>query len=291
VGPQLTAARLAARVGGRRAFITGGGSGIGLALATLLARDAWTLGLLDRDAARLATAAAELARAGATAVHSFAADVTDAAAFAAAVEAFVGRAGGLELMVNNAGVAIAGRIEETPLADWRWGLEINVLGVVQGCRLAVPVMRGAGRGLLVNIASAAAFAAAPRMATYNASKAAVVAISETLAAELGGSGVGVLVVMPGFIRTRLLETMRAPASDAALAARVMDKSHYPVEQAAADILAAAARGRLYAVVPFSYRLLWRFKRFFPRLFVRLLAGARLETTLERIAGGGSTERT
>lgn len=287
----MTASRLAARVGGRRAFITGGGSGIGLALATLLARDGWTLGLLDRDEERLAIATTELGRAGAAAVHGFAADVSDESAFGQALAAFVDRAGGLELMVNNAGVAVAGRIEETSLADWRWGLEINVLGVVLGCRLAVPVMRGAGRGLLINIASAAAFAAAPRMATYNASKAAVVAITETLAAELGGSGVGALVVMPGFIRTRLLETMRAPPGDAALAARVMEKSRYPVERAAADILSAAARGRIYAVLPFPYGLLWRLKRLFPGFFVRLLAGARLETTLERVAGGGSTERT
>ncbi len=287
----MSAARLAAWLTGRRAFITGGGSGLGLALATHLARDGWTVGLLDREPARLAAAAGALTAAGARAVHPFAVDVTDEAAFGAALAEFVAQSGGLELMVNNAGVAVAGSIEATPIADWRWGLEINVIGPALGCRLAVPLMRRAGRGLIVNIASAAAFSAAPQMATYNASKAAVLALTETLAAELGGSGVRALVVMPGFIQTRLLETMRAPPIASAIAQRVMGRSRYTAEQAAADILAAAARGRLYAVLPFGYAVLWRLKRLLPRLFVRLLASERARGALADQPGGGSTERT
>jgi len=287
----LSAARLAARLGGRRAFITGGGSGIGLALATLLARDGWSVGLLDREATRLAAAAAALEAAGSGAVSTYTADVTDEAGFGAALDAFVARAGGLELMVNNAGVAIAGAVEATPLADWRWGLEINVLGPALGCRLALPAMRRAGRGLIVNIASAAAFASAPQMATYNASKAAVVALTETLAAELGGSGVGAMVVMPGFVRTRLLETMRAPPAEAAVAAAVMGRSRYSAERLAAGILRAAARGRLYAVLPAGYAALWRLKRLWPALFVRALAGPRARAAFAAARGGGSTART
>jgi NAD(P)-dependent dehydrogenase (short-subunit alcohol dehydrogenase family) len=286
----LSAARLAARLGGRRAFITGGGSGLGLALATLLARDGWTVGLLDRESARLAAAGAAVGAAGAQAVHTFAADVRDEAAFGAALESFVTACGGLDLMVNNAGVAVAGSLEATPVADWRWALEINVIGAALGCRLALPVMRRAGRGLLVNIASAAAFAAAPQMATYNASKAAVVALTETLAAELGGSGVRALVVMPGFFQTRLLETLRAPPAAAETARRVMAASRYSAERAAADVLAAAARGRLYAVLPGSYAALWRLKRLLPALFVRLLSGARARAAFGNQPGGGSTER-
>jgi NAD(P)-dependent dehydrogenase (short-subunit alcohol dehydrogenase family) len=287
----LTATRLAAWLPGRRAFITGGGSGIGLALAMQLARDGWTVGLLDREPERLAAAAAALGAAGARAVHPYAADVTDEAAFGAAIDAFVAHSGGLDLMVNNAGVAIAGSVEVTPLADWRWGLEINVIGPALGCRLALPVMRRAGRGLVVNIASAAAFASAPRMATYNASKAAVVALTETLAAELGGSGVRAMVVMPGFVRTRLLETLRAPPAETAVAHRVMGQSRYSAERVAADILAAAARGRLYAVLPGSYAALWRLKRVLPGLFVRLLSGPRARAAFGDQPGGGSTART
>ncbi|MBS0396342.1 MAG: SDR family NAD(P)-dependent oxidoreductase, partial [Proteobacteria bacterium] len=206
----MSAARLAAQLGGRRAFVTGAGSGLGLALATALAADGWTLGLLDRERLRIEAAAGALAAAGAGAVHAYAADVTDEATFGAALADFGARAGGLELMVNNAGVAVAGSLEATPAADWRHALEVNVLGVALGCRLALPWLRRGGRGLIVNVASAAAFASAPQMAAYNASKAAVVALTETLAAELGGTGLRALVAMPGFIPTRLLETMRAP---------------------------------------------------------------------------------
>ena len=287
----MSATRLAAWLTDRRAFITGGGSGLGLALATLLARDGWTLGLLDREPERLAAAAAALGAAGARAVHVYCADVSDEAGFGAALEAFVAGCGGLDLLVNNAGVAVAGAVEATPLADWRWALDINVVGPALGCRLALPVMRRAGRGLIVNVASAAAFAAAPQMATYNASKAAVVALTETLAAELGGSGVRALVVMPGFIRTRLLETMRAPRAAAETARRVMDASRYSAERAAADILAAAARGHLYAVLPGSYAALWRLKRLLPGVFVRLLSGRRARAAFGHQPGGGSTERT
>lgn len=287
----MSATRLAAWLTGRRAFITGGGSGIGLALATQLAGDGWTLGLLDVEPARLDAARAALEAAGARAVHCFTASVTDEAAFGSAIDAFVARCGGLDLMVNNAGVAVAGAVEVTPLADWRWGLEINVVGPAFGCRLAVPLMRRAGRGLIVNIASSAAFAAAPHMATYNASKAAVVALTETLAAELGGSGVRAMVVMPGFVPTRLLETMRAPPIETAVALRVMGRSRYSAEQLAADILAAAARGRLYAVLPGSYAALWRLKRWLPTLFVRLLSGPRARAAFADQRGGGSTERT
>ncbi len=287
----MSAARLAAWLTGRRAFITGGGSGLGLALATHLASDGWTLGLLDREPARLAAAATSLTAAGARAVHTFVADVTDEAAFGAAFEAFLARAGGLELMVNNAGVAIAGSVEATPLGDWRWGLEINLIGVVLGCRLAVPVLRDAKRGLVINVASSAAFAAAPQMATYNASKAAVVALTETLAAELGGSGVRAMVAMPGFVPTRLLETMRAPPAEAEFARRIMGKSRYSAERATADLLAAAARGRLYAVVPRGYAVLWRLKRLFPGAFVRLLSGRHARAAFPAQPRGGSTART
>jgi NAD(P)-dependent dehydrogenase (short-subunit alcohol dehydrogenase family) len=287
----LSATRLAAWLTGRRAFITGGGSGIGLALATQLARDGWTLGLLDVEPARLAAARTALEAAGAGAVHIYPASVTDEAAFGAAIDAFVAACGGLELIVNNAGVAIAGAVEVTPIADWRWGLEVNVIGPALGCRLALPLMRRAGRGLVINIASAAAFAAAPQMATYNASKAAVVALTETLAAELGGSGVRAMVVMPGFVRTRLLETMRAPPTETAVALRVMGRSRYTPERVARDILAAAARGQLYAVLPAGYAALWRLKRWLPTLFVRLLSGPRARAAFADQRGGGSTERT
>ncbi|HXQ30932.1 MAG TPA: SDR family NAD(P)-dependent oxidoreductase [Steroidobacteraceae bacterium] len=266
---------------GRRGFITGGGSGLGLAFAQLLARDGWHLGLLDRDPERLSTAARELDAAGAAAVHTYAADVTDEAAFGAAVRDFAGRAGGLELMINNAGVALAGEIAATPAADWRWALDINVVGVAIGCRAALPFLKKADAACVLNIASAAAFASAAQMSAYNASKAAVVSLTETLAQELEGTAVRVAVAMPGFFPTRLLDTARAPPDALAAAQRMMNASGYTAAQAAADMLAACAAGRLYIVLPAAYARLWRLKRFLPGVFMRRLSRMRWQALARR----------
>lgn len=264
------AARLGDRWPRRRAFITGAGSGLGLALCTELARAGWTLGRLDRDPVRLAETAPALQALGAT-VHDQSADVTDEQAFAAAMEAFVAMAGGLELMVNNAGVAAAGRMETTSTADWRWVMDINVVAVATGSRLALPHLRNApDGGALVNIASAAGFASAPLMGAYNASKAAVIALTETVEAELGNSRVHALAVMPTFFQTRLLEGARAGTREMAAARRWMERSKFTAEDCARQILEAVAADRLHLALPADSRWLWRFKRLMPSRLVRRL---------------------
>jgi NADP-dependent 3-hydroxy acid dehydrogenase YdfG len=247
-----------------------------------LTRAGWTVGMLDIDGDTLTRTAAELRAAGAQ-VETFAGDVAEAAFVAAAVEQFARRNDGLDLIVNNAGVAVAGAVEATPLADWHWIVNINLLGVVWGCRAVLPLFRQADGGLLLNIASSAGFAAAPQMAAYNSTKAAVISVSETLAAELAGTRIQVSVAMPGFFRTHLLDTMRAPATESALAHQLMDTSgHDPVEAAEA-ILGAAARGDLYIVWPQDYRMAWRLKRWFPRWFLRRVQTFR-DAQLRRAAG-------
>jgi NADP-dependent 3-hydroxy acid dehydrogenase YdfG len=257
---------------GRRAFVTGGGSGLGFAFAAELARAQWTLGLLDRDPQRLDAAAVELRALGARAVETCVADVTDEAGFTRAVETFAAQAGGLDLMVNNAGVAVAGSIEGTPLADWHWAIDINVIGVVTGCRAALAAMRPQGTGLILNVASAAGFASGPKMGAYNASKAAVISLTETLVQEfeLEGSRLRATVAMPGFFPTRLLDEARAPDDAMRAARKLMHGSTYTADRAAFDILSACARGAVHVVVPKQYVQLWRLKRFFPAWFLRWL---------------------
>ena len=262
---------LARRFPAKRAFVTGAASGLGRAIAAGLAADGWRLGLLDVSGTRLAQAAGELQAAGAT-VHAYAGDVADEGFVRGSVDDFAARAGGLDLMVNNAGVAAAGAIEANSADDWRWIVDVNLLGVAWGCRAAVPHLRAAGGGLILNVASSAGFAAAPLMSAYNATKSAVIALSETLAAELQDAGVQVSVAMPGFFRTSLLETMRAPTDAGLLARRMMSRSGHDAEAAARALLAGAATGRLHLVWPPEYRLAWRLKRLFPRWFVRRVAG-------------------
>jgi len=201
-------------------------------------------------------------------------DTTDEAAVRFAVDSFAGRVGGLDLALNSAGVAVAGTLLETPAADWHWILGINVMGVVNSCRAEVPHMLAAGRGLIVNVASAASFAAAGRTGAYSASKAAVVALSETLFQELAQQGVQVAVAMPGFFRTRLMEHARAPADARGLAERMMERSNLEATAVAREILARAAGGAIHIVLPAGYRWLWRFKRLAPHTFMRWLAGIR-----------------
>jgi short-subunit dehydrogenase len=270
----VTLAALDARFPGRRAVITGGASGLGLAAAELLAARGWRLALLDRDESRAARAAETLRALGSAHCETSIVDTADEAAVRSSIDAFAGRVGGLDVALNSAGVAAAGGLDETPLADWRWILDINVLGVVHGCRAQAPHMTAAGRGLIVNVASAAAFVCAPGMGAYNASKAAVVALSETLHQELAASGVHVAVAMPGFFRTRLMEQARAPADVRAFAERLMDRSRMAAGEVAREILARAAAGEVLLVLPADYRWLWRHKRLAPHSFMRWLGRQR-----------------
>ena len=106
------------------------------------------------------------------------------------------------------------------------------------------------------------------MAAYNATKAGVISLSETLASELAGTGIQVSCAMPGFFRTHLLDHMRAPPAENQLAHRIMDNSGHDPDEAAHALLAAAAAGELYVVWPPEYRWAWRLKRWFPLWFLK-----------------------
>ncbi|MEY2919166.1 MAG: hypothetical protein RL261_471 [Pseudomonadota bacterium] len=259
---------LSRRYPSKRAFITGAASGLGLSMARLLARDGWTLGVLDVDRDGLERAVDQLRTAGAAAVTAYPGDVASHAVVAAAVTGFSEANRGLDVIVNNAGVAVAGAVDATPVDDWNWIVGINLLGVVWGCRTALPVMKRQDSGLIFNVASSAGFAAAPQMSAYNATKAGVIALSETLASEIAGTGLQVSCAMPGFFRTHLLDHMRAPPEENRLAHRIMDNSGHDPDEAALALLGAAADGELYIVWPPEYRWAWRLKRWFPRWFLK-----------------------
>lgn len=258
--------RLNSRFPRKRAFITGAGSGLGLALAKALAADGWTLGLFDRNLERLTTVEAELADAGVRLI-AYPGDVTHADELTVAINSFAATHDGLDLMINNAGVAGGGALMEVPLEDWRWIIDINVMGVVHGSRAAIPHLQRNGRGLLINVASAAAFASAPGMVSYNATKAAVVSISETLVNELRSAGIQVSVVMPTFFQSALLETLRGPEHARAFAHKAMQRSEYSVADLARELLTEAAEGSVYIVLPRAARTMWRFKRWMPLRFL------------------------
>lgn len=180
---------------------------------------------------------------------------------------------GRRIFVNNAGVACAGRVAETPLQDWDWITDINLMGVVRGCRAALPTMR-ASRGHLVNIASFAAIANAPGMAAYNVAKAGVLALSETLWHEEVAHGVGVSVVCPVFFTTRLLDSFRSvQLGRKALVARLMASSGVSADDVAEQVFAAVASGPFLVLTHGETRWQYRLKRLRPGLFARVLRKA------------------
>jgi NAD(P)-dependent dehydrogenase (short-subunit alcohol dehydrogenase family) len=198
--------------GGRVAVITGAASGIGLALAHEAAGRGMKLALADIDEPALATATADLQSEGATAV-AVPTDVRDPKAVDDLRDAALSAHGAIHLVCNNAGVGGGGRTWEAPLEMWRWVLDVDLWSVIYGVRTFVPALVEQGEGHIVNTASVAGLAIMPGMGPYTVAKHGVVALTETLAQELMGSGVGVSVLCPGFVRTRIHEVERhAPAA-------------------------------------------------------------------------------
>ena len=156
--------------------------------------------------------------------------VEEVEALAAAAERALG---GVDLVINNAGVAVGGLVGEVPLDDWRWIMGVNLWGVIYGCHVFVPRLRKQGRGHILNVASAAGLLAPPGMAPYNVTKAAVVALSETLRAELRDAGVGVTVLCPTFFRTNIAQSSRAiDGKQRALVEKLMARSKIQADDVA-----------------------------------------------------------
>ncbi len=251
-----------------RAVVTGAGSGIGRAFAMEIARRGGSVICSDINeltAERTAQFIRALGR-EATSVRCDVASAVEVQNLANTADSFFG--GRVNLMVNNAGVGIGGRVGEITLDDWKWALGINLWGVIHGCHEFVPRLRKNGGGGIVNVASAAGFAAAPEMGPYNVTKSAVMSLSETLAAELAGSGINVSVLCPTFVQTNILEGARAPEGKMRLGRQMMRWTGISPDTVARNTLDALDAGKLYVVPQFDARLTWRIKRLLPSLYAR-----------------------
>ena len=267
------------------AVVTGAGSGLGRALCLQLARRRARLLLADIDQARCEETARLVEQAGgqATAVVADVADPVQVERMAEAADRVLGR---IDLVINNAGVAAGGPVGRTPLDDWRWIVNINLWGVIHGCHSFVPRLVRQGGGAILNVASLAGIACAPNMASYNVTKAGVIALSETLCAELAGDNVRVTVLCPAFFKTNIMETMRvSDANFRALANAAFANSTMSAEAVAVAALRAVERGRLYCLPMREGRIVWRLKRLMPQRFARLVANRRLQRMAEQRAAG------
>jgi NAD(P)-dependent dehydrogenase (short-subunit alcohol dehydrogenase family) len=174
--------------------------------------------------------------------------------------------GGLDILVNNAGVTAAGRIEQLQSDDWDWILDINLKGVAQGCRTFVPLFKEQGGGHIVNIASSAGLLNTPGATSYNASKAAVVSLSETIRQELAPFRVRTTVVCPGPVRTGIRAELHSPDPELAeLVDQTIQEAPHTAAQVARRITEAIAKGHFLVLTHPADRRALCVKRLFPKV--------------------------
>lgn len=252
------------------AVITGAGSGIGRAIARQLGEYGARVHCVDINALAAETTARQIE--GAT-PHCV--DVSDAAAVAALADQVFNAEDRVDLLFNNAGVGHAGLVVDTELADWRWIMDINVMGVVHGLDAFLPRMqRQPGQSRIINTASGAGLIPMPRMAPYCASKFAVVGLSQSLASELHGGSVGITILCPGTINTDIIkktQTRGAAQNNQARAVTYYEQKGASPDQVAADVLRDVRKGRLFCVTPrHEVGLGWLLQRLSPTLTGKLL---------------------
>ncbi len=182
-------------------WITGGGSGIGKALALAYARQGAQVAISGRRAERLEEVVQELDAAGGAGL-AVPCDVTDDASVAAAVQRVVDRFGGMDIAIANAGMGVTGRFEQLTNEDWQQQMNVNVFGVINTARHAIPELKKT-RGRLGFIGSVMSMICLPSSAAYSASKFAVRAIGLTLALELKNTGVSCTLIYPGFVESEI----------------------------------------------------------------------------------------
>ena len=258
---------------GAAAVVTGAANGIGRCFAYEIVRRGGSVICVDIDEELANKTAEELSELGEGRAIGYKCDVADEEqmrVLSEQAETLLGRP--VTLLINNAGIAVAGSIGEQSLDDWRAAIDVNLWGVVYGCHYFVPKLRDLGFGGIINVASAAGFAAIPGTAAYSASKAAVLAMSEALAGEMTGSGVHVTTLCPTAVNTNILERGRMNSGINEFTNKIKDNWVFVAspENVASGTLDALDRNNMYFMPQFDSRLGWRLKRYAPRTYARAL---------------------
>jgi NAD(P)-dependent dehydrogenase (short-subunit alcohol dehydrogenase family) len=255
---------------GKVAAITGGGSGIGRALAGQLAPLGCHVALIDVHQGRLDDVAGACARNGLK-ITTHVADVRDRNRMKALADEVVQAHGGVQILVNNAGVTAWGSFEDMPVDDFDWVLDVNLHGVINGCRFFLPYLRKEAEAHIVNMSSLLGIQAVRHQVAYCTSKFAVRGFSEALDAELDGSSVHVSVIHPGGVATNFVTDSRSTDLQSKNKfADLMAKHSLKPDKVAAAIIAAIQKNKLRARVgPDAFVGDW-VKRAFPTRGQRVL---------------------
>lgn len=245
---------------GKKVLITGAASGLGKAIALQYANKGAQIIVADIHEARAAQTVDEIKSRGG--LGSFVKlDVTSASNWQDAATQVESQWGSLDVLVNNAGVASGGPFDWLSLEDWRWVMDINFYGVLQGCQTFAPGMIEKQSGQIINIASMAGLINPPGMSNYNVSKAAVISLSETLQMELHPYNIGVTCVCPSFFKTNLGETLRSPdqTTQEAMEKLMDNSSNLSADDIAMGILQASEDNQFLYMPHERAALAWKSK--------------------------------
>jgi len=253
------------------AVVTGAGSGIGRSFAIELAKRGGSVVCADinLEAAKETVKLIEQLGQKAFAVQCDVGQAEQVQALADQAEQLLDHP--VTLIINNAGVGLGGKFDEMSLEDWKWCMHVNLWGVIHGCHAFVPKLKKLGYGAIINVASAASYTAAPEMSVYNVTKAGVLALSETLSAELRKFNIKVNVLCPTLVPTNIIKNGRIPGRYSKLADHaLMNYAMTTSDAVAALTLNRLDRGLLYTTPQIDAKLFWLMKRTSPTLYAKFL---------------------
>lgn len=253
------------------AVVTGAGSGIGRSFALELAKRGGNVICADinLEAAEETVKLIEQLGQKAFAVQCDVGQAEQVQALADQAEQLLEHP--VTLIINNAGVGLGGKFDEMSLEDWKWCMHVNLWGVIHGCHAFVPKLKKLGYGAIINVASAASYTAAPEMSVYNVTKAGVLALSETLSAELRKFNIKVNVLCPTLVPTNIIKNGRIPGRYSKLADHALMNYAMTTSDAVATLtLNRLDRGQLYTTPQIDAKLFWLMKRTSPTLYAKFL---------------------
>jgi len=256
---------------GNRVFITGGASGLGKAIAMHYAKAGARVAIGDISDTNLEQSKQELMQ-HTPDVLTFHCDITKLSHLEKVRSSLETKWQGLDILVNNAGiVGQVGEVEELTISQWQQVLEINLLGVLRGCKVFTPLFKQQKSGAIVNIASMAGITNAPKMGIYSCSKAGVISLTETLHYELTPHNVSAHVVCPAFFKTNLTDSMASSDKSIGFVNKLMESSPITADDIAAMIAKQVENKELFLLSHKRERNLFLLKRLFPNWFFKKMS--------------------